>query len=410
MVKWQRNLYVITAAELIAIAGFSVVMPFLPFYVQELGITDPDQIKLWSGWLASAQAVTMAVMAPIWGILADRYGRKIMVERAMFGGAVIFIAMGLATSVQQLLVLRALQGVVTGTVPAATALVAASTPRDSSGHSLGILQTGIYLGGSLGPVMGGFVSDWLGYRAAFWLTSICLFLAGVAVHKLVEEQVNQSEQLQARQDNHAWDGVAKILKSGGLRLVFLVRLLERLGSRLVGPMLPLYIQELVTNTTALATIAGAISGAGAMAAAAGSFVLGKQSDRIGHRKMLLFSILGLAVFYVPQAWVSDPLQLGVLQVVTGFLMAGVLASVAALLANLVPEGRHGAVYGVNTTIVAAANALAPTAGAGLAIWLGLGPIFYVAAGLFAVGGAMTWLFMPRPATAPATAKKLRVLH
>jgi MFS family permease len=126
--------------------------------------------------------------------------------------------------------------------------------------------------------------------------------------------------------------------------------------------------------------------------------------------MLLLSIFGLALFYVPQAWVHNPLQLGVLQMASGFLMAGVLASVAALLANLVPEGRHGAVYGVNTTIVAVANALAPTAGAGLAIWLGLSPLFYVAAGFFAVGGVMTWLFMPRPAEAPTAAKKLRVSH
>ena len=110
MVDWKRNLYVIAAAELVAISGFAMVIPFLPFYVQELGVTDPDQVKIWSGWLFAAPSIAMAVMAPIWGALADRLGRKIMIERAMFSGALLYALMGIATSVQQLLALRALNG------------------------------------------------------------------------------------------------------------------------------------------------------------------------------------------------------------------------------------------------------------------------------------------------------------
>jgi DHA1 family multidrug resistance protein-like MFS transporter len=107
---WKRNLYVIWVAELVAIAGFSVVMPFLPYYVQELGVTDLEQVEMWSGLLVTGQAVTMAIFAPIWGSLADRYGRKLMVERAMFGGTILLGAMGLVHNVQQLAILRVLQG------------------------------------------------------------------------------------------------------------------------------------------------------------------------------------------------------------------------------------------------------------------------------------------------------------
>lgn len=394
MASWQRNLYVLTAAEMVAIVGFSVISPFLPYYVQELGITDPTRVMLWSGWLLSAHAISMAIMAPIWGLLADRYGRKIMVERAMFGGALLFLAMGWAQTVQQLLVLRVLQGGVTGTVSAATALVASTTPRDRSGSSLGILQTGIYLGASLGPLVGGLIADTLGYRAAFWITSFCLFLAGLAVHWFVSEKVSQSEQLVGREDGHLWDGLLVVLRSTSLWVIFLVRMMARLGGRVITPMLPLFIQELVVGSGRIATIAGAVSGSGALAAAAGASILGRASDKIGHRRVLLVCIFGIALCYLPQSLVTTPLQLGVLQVLAGFLMAGVLASVAALLARCVPEGRQGAMYGVNTTIVAGANALAPMIGASVAIWWGLRSIFLVATVLFALGGLFALWLLP----------------
>ena len=129
MEDWKRNLYVIWVAELVAIAGFSFVFPFQPYYVQELGVTDLKQVEFWSGLLFAAQAIPMAIFAPIWGSLSDRYGRKLMVERAMFGGAVVLAAMGLVQNVQQLVILRVIQGALTGTVAAATSLVASSTPR-----------------------------------------------------------------------------------------------------------------------------------------------------------------------------------------------------------------------------------------------------------------------------------------
>ncbi len=389
--SWRRNLYIITAAELVAVAGFTVVMPFLPYYVQDLGVTEPDQVKLWTGWLFSAHAITMAVMAPIWGLLADRHGRKIMVERAMFGGALLFAAMGVADSPQQVLVLRALQGCLTGTVPAATALVASTVPRERSGSSLGLLQTGIFLGASVGPFAGGAIADGLGYRAAFWVTSGCLFAAGLGVHWLVGEEFSRPEKLA---DQRLWEGLLIVLQTPSLRALFLIRMVARLASRVVWPMIPLFIQEIVVGTDRLATVAGSVSGAATLASAVGAFLLGRASDRVGHRKLLILCSLGMALGYLPQSRVTSPLQLALLQMVVGFLMAGVLASIAASLAALVPEGRQGAVYGVNTTVVAGANSLAPLLGAGVAIAWGLRPVFLVAAGLFLLGGILALWLMP----------------
>ena len=120
-------------------------MPFLPYYVQDLGVTDPEQVAIWSGVVSAGHGIAMAIFSPIWGSLADRYGRKVMVERAMFGGALIICAMGFVDNVQQLAILRTIQGGLTGTIPAATTLVASSAPREKSGYALGLLQMAIYM-------------------------------------------------------------------------------------------------------------------------------------------------------------------------------------------------------------------------------------------------------------------------
>ena len=313
MEAWQRNLYVIWVSQLVAIIGFSVVFPFLPYYVQELGVTELHQVELWSGVLFATQAVTMAIFAPIWGALSDRYGRKLMVQRAMFGGAVTLAAMGFAQNVWQLAVLRAIQGMLTGTVAAATTLVASSTPRERSGYALGLLQMAIWTGASLGPLLGGLVADTWGYRAAFWVTGILLFLAGLTVWRFVEEDFEPPTRDKDSSGGGFWEGVRLVVRQRPLISLFSIRFIVRLGVRLIGPVLPLFVQSLVPPTARLATITGLISGVQAGASAIGAVTLGRASDRIGYRRVLLACTVAGAILYVPQFFVTTPWQLLILQ-------------------------------------------------------------------------------------------------
>jgi DHA1 family multidrug resistance protein-like MFS transporter len=391
---WKRNLYVIWFAELVAISGFAVVFPFLPFYVQDLGVTDPDQVKLWSGVVFASQAVTMAVFAPIWGSLADRYGRKLMVQRAMFGGAFVLTAMGLVQNVQQLTILRAIQGMLTGTVPAATTLVASSTPRERSGYALGLLQMAVWTGASVGPLLGGVVADTWGYRAAFWITGACLFLAGLTVWRFVVEDFKPPAPDEA--GSGFWDGLKLVLCHHSLMSLFSIRFTVRLAVRLIEPVLPLFIQSLLPPTARVASITGLISGVRAATGAFGAVALGRASDRIGYRRVLLASAAIVSLLYVPQFFVGTPWQLLVLQAALGFVMSGVLASISALLANLAPEGRQGAVYGVDSSVVSAANAVGPLLGASLAATFSLRAPFLLAGGAFALAAVMAWFLVPKP--------------
>ncbi len=401
MEAWRRNLYVIWVAELAALAGFSMVIPFLPYYVQELGISELHQVELWSGVLFTTQAVTMTIFSPIWGSLADRYGRKVMVQRAMFGGAIVIGLMGFVQNVWQLAILRAIQGMLTGTVPAATTLVASSAPRERSGYALGLLQMAVWTGASVGPLLGGLVADAWGYRAAFWVTGGLLFVAGLTVWRFVEEQFTPPRREAGSPDGGFWAGLRLVARSHALLSVFSIRVLVRLGMRMLGPILPLFIQSLVPTTARVASLTGLISGAGAASSAVGAVTLGRASDRIGYRRVLLTCTFLAAVLYVPQFFVVNPWQLLVLQVLLGLVMSGVLASISALQANLAPEGHQGAVYGVDASVVSAANAVAPMLGASVAAAWGLRVPFLLAAGALFLACGLSWLLIPRAQPQPS---------
>jgi DHA1 family multidrug resistance protein-like MFS transporter len=392
---WRRNLTIIWVTQLVAISGFSIVFPFLPYYVQELGVTDLRDVELWSGVLFATQAVTMAIFAPIWGTLSDRYGRKLMVQRAMFGGAVTLAAMGFVQDVWQLAVLRAVQGMLTGTVSAATTLVASSAPRERSGYALGLLQMAVWSGASVGPLLGGLVADTWGYRAAFWVTGVLLFVAGLAVWRFVEEDFVPPARDKDKSGGGFWDGVKLVIHQRPLVSLFSIRFIVRLGIRLIGPVLPLFVQSLVPPAARLATITGLISGVQAGTSAIGAVTLGRASDRIGYRRVLLACTVAAVILYVPQFFVTTVWQLLILQGAVGLVMSGVLASISALLATLAPEGRQGAVYGVDASVVSAANAVAPMLGASVAAAVGLRAPFLLTAGGLALASGLVWLLLPR---------------
>jgi len=392
--RWQRNLAAIWVAEMVAISGFTVFMPFMPYYVQELGVTRLEEVEFWSGLLISSQAVTMAAVAPLWGSLADRYGRKVMVVRAMFGGSVVIALMGFTQNVGQLVALRTIQGVLTGTVPAATTLVASSAPPERRGYALGLLQMAIYLGASAGPMLGGLIADHLGYRVTFWVTAGFLFGAGLLVATLVHETFISPEKADGQKGPHLWDGLVLVLRTRALMAVFGIRVLVRMGMRIVGPMLPLFVQEIAASGTKVASLTGTIEGVAAAASAVAAVILGRVSDRIGYRRILLACGTAACVSFGLMSRAQSPTQLLILRALGGMFMGGIVASVSALQAALAPKDRFGAVYGVDTSVVSAANALAPMMGAGLAAGWGLSSVFLGAAAMYGVATVVVAAVVP----------------
>jgi DHA1 family multidrug resistance protein-like MFS transporter len=404
-ISWQRNLAAIWVTEFVAIAAFAVAVPFLPFFVQELGVQGERAIRLWSGLVFSTHAIAMGICGPIWGALSDRYGRKVMVERAMFGGAVVIALIGWAQNMGQFMVLRALWGGLTGTITAATTLVAATTPRRHAGYALGLLQMAIYTGSSTGPLLGGMVADAFGYRATFWVTGALLFVAGLGVSIFVREDftpvARPAEKEQPSDGNRlplhrrVLAQLAPVLGSSALLAMLGVHLLARTGTQMMTPVLPLFIQAILPAEARLATITGLISGVSGALGAVGALGLGRLGDRIGHRGILVCCATAAAALYVPQYFAGGTTALLFLQGGTGLAMGGILASISASLARLSPEGQEGIVYGVQGTAISIAQGVGPMLGSVLMAWVGLRMPFLAAAALLAAAAIAAFCLLPK---------------
>ena len=396
MKNWQRNFQTLWLAELIALMGWGFIQPFLPYFIQELGVTDLAQVELYSGLALAVSAVAQVLVSPIWGALADRFGRKIMVERAMISGTVLYFAMSMVQDVNSLLVIRFLTGALTGSIAAATTLVAASVPRERAGYALGMLQTAVYLGTLIGPLVGGLVAEGYGYRAAMVVTS----LLWLGVSLLVHFRVTENFQPVGRRGggDGGWGGLREVLRSRTIVSVFAVRVLTRMGDRVMLPVMPLFVQSLLVEGAPVASITGLVTGAGAATSAIGAAVLGRVSDRRGTRTVLLVCSAGAVAAFVPHYFVTDVLQLTLLQLIVNFFLGGTLTAVSALLAGLAPDGRQGVVYGLDHSAASAGNAIGPMLGAAIAMTLGIRAGFLFVAGLFLVSGLASIRLTPsRPA-------------
>ncbi|GAB4441907.1 MAG: MFS transporter [Anaerolineae bacterium] len=391
---WQRTLIIMFFSQLTSAVGFSLIFPFLPLYVEELSAGAGLGVEFWSGMVVSAQAFTMMIAAPVWGALSDRHGRKMMVQRATFGGAVIIGLMGFVTSAEQLVLLRAIQGLVTGTVSAANALVAAVTPRQHTGVAMGTLQMGLWTGVAVGPLIGGFLSDAFGYQITFVITGALLFIAGVTVTFGVKEQF-ASKQAAARRTSII-GGWRHVFATPGVSATFSARFLSGLSRAMLIPFIPLLVALLMPSEDLVNTVTGLIVGVASGAATFTAVYLGRLGDRVGHRRIFIGSALILAFALLPQSLVTDTWQLLVLRILDGAASGGIVASLSALLAEYSTPGEEGAVYGLDNASVAASRAVAPLIGSAVALLIGLRGTF-VAAGLISLATALLALrLIPEP--------------
>ena len=372
MVDWRRNLYVLFMVQVLSVAGFSLVFPFLPLYVAELGVATRGSVAFWSGMVFSAQAVTMMVSSPIWGAVADRYGRKPMLVRATLGGAVMVVLMGFAQSAEQLVLIRIVQGMLTGVVSATSALVAATVPKEKSGESLGLIQTGIWVGVAVGPLIGGLVSVALGYRASFWITGGALALAGVAVIFWVREDF---EPLPVQKRVNFWEGYKKLLRAPDMASLYSVSFLQSLGRSVTMPIMAFFFVELLSSSDGAVVMTGLSMGAKAAVGSVSAIYLGKLSDRIGHEKVLTAGAVIAVLVYLPQAFVANVWQLLFLQALTGVCAGAIMPATSALLNMRTPQGAHGTTFGLGNSVSSGGRIVAPILGAAVYPLIGMRGVF-----------------------------------
>jgi DHA1 family multidrug resistance protein-like MFS transporter len=392
---WQRTLYIMFFAQLITAVGFSSIFPFLPLYVEALGTNTHLSVELLAGLVFSAQAFTMMIASPVWGSLADRYGRKLMVVRAMLGGSVILLLMAFVRSAEQLVLLRGIQGFITGTLAASNALVASITPRKHTGYAMGLLQVGLGSGVALGPVIGGTVADAYGYGAAFYITAALLFSAGLLVLLGVHEEFEPSTVKTERQNGFV-ESWREVLAATGVPMTYTMRFLSQLGRMMIVPVAPLFIQTLLVDTSRVNTFTGLVIGAASAATTISAVYLGRLGDRIGHRRIFITSAVIGGLVYLPQSLVTAGWQLLALQAAAGVTLGGIIPAISALLARYTRAGEEGSVYGLDNSINAGARSLAPLLGSGVALWFSLRATFVATGLLFLMMGMLAAWYLPKP--------------
>ena len=378
--------------------GLSFILPFLVFYLRDLGVTGEAETRKWAGWLAAAPALTQMVFAPIWGIVGDRFGRKPMVLRAMFGISAMTLLMAFARTPGQLLVIRLVEGALSGTIAANMALVAAITPRERTGYAMGVLQASSQAGHMIGPLIGGLIADNFGYRPSFLAGSAIVLLAGLMIQFFTHE-------------THRRDIVEKTrTRSFSLSFVtvgFIVCLLTMfqisVARNLAMPLFPLFIKALHGSKN-VATITGGILTAGAIVAVGATSILGRLSDSWGHKRMLITCALSMSAVTLLHAAAGSIWHLAVFRCLLGFATAGLRPSVMALLRHSVPSRDIGKTLGITESFRCLGQVLGPVSGGYIAAQFsgtaGFRAAFLAAGSAMAIVPMMAAWLLRRPRTTP----------
>jgi DHA1 family multidrug resistance protein-like MFS transporter len=381
------------AVQFVMSIAFSIVSPIMPLFLPALGVGSEGAVDLWAGVLAAATSFVAIFTAPIWGGLSDRYGRKLMVLRSTFGIAVFTFLMGLAQSPWHMLALRAGMGALAGFTSAATVMVATAVPERRMGYGLGWLSTGQLVGSLIGPLVGGGLADASGsYRFPFFFAGVIAMGAFVCTLVLVPERFTPPDARGRKPSLMTALGV--IASSGGLLPLVVVMLMAQFATQAVQPVVTLFVREMLGYRPDLATLAGLAFSVTGLAGVLAVPVLGKRSDAIGYRRVLLISLAGAALFTAPQALPLGYWAFVVERFGLGLFVGGVLPAANALVGRLTPPAQRGFVYGTISSAYFVGNTLGPLSGGAVAATVGINWVFAMTATLLMLNLAWVWAKVP----------------
>ncbi|WP_105178989.1 multidrug efflux MFS transporter [Streptococcus suis] len=373
---WKQNLKVAWLGNFLTGTSFTLVMPFISVFVEELGVGS-GQVEYYAGLAVSVNALAAALMAPIWGSLADRYGRKPMMVRAAF--AMIFTMGGMAfvPNVFWLLALRVLNGVFTGYIPNATALIASQVPKDKTGYALGTLSTGAVAGNLIGPTLGGILAEMFGVHTVFLLVGLLYAIVVLLTVFYIREDfvpIKKGEEMSVKE---VFEQVKDRQMLVGL---FVTSMIIIAAAQAVVPILTLYVRHL-GQTDNLLFVAGFIISLPGMASLVTSGYLGKIGDRIGHHRLLLIALTYSLLINVFCVFAENPFQLGLLRFMYGFGTGALLPSVNSLLTKLTPKEGISRIFSYNQLFNNLGSVVGPMMGSAVAAHMGYDWVFYLSSGL-----------------------------
>lgn len=364
--SWKRNLWVLSTATFIAAVGFSLTTPFLPRFLQDLGLK--QGLSMWSGIMFAVNSATYAIMAPVWGSLADRHGKRVMLLRSGLGIAATYVLMGICANHWQLLGLRALNGVLSGFIPSSIMLVATNTPDMNLGFALGIIQTAVSMGNIMGPAIGGYSAKLLGVRSTFFMGAAVLAVAAIWAFLGTREVVKPpAERTSVVRD------VFSVMDNKVLRVVILSQLLVQTSLMVIQPTLMLFVQQITRANAEVVT--GVLFSVAGLSMAIGAPLLGKIKNANYLGVMVIGTVAG-GVMMLVQGLSRSTWMLGGERFVFGFANAAMAVSASVLLAQYADPSERGRTFGVYNGITSLGSVFGPLLGGVLGESFGLASPFF----------------------------------
>ena len=382
METWKRTVYISLVCVFCTAFGVSQLAPILPLYFHDLGVQTPEAMSLWSGLATGATYIIVCLAAPFWGRVADKKGRKITLIRSSFGMALCNALIAFQTTPEGVVLIRLIQGLVSGFYSASITLIASETPIERTGWALGLLASANLAGSLIGPLLGGYIADTVGIRNDFIIVGALMGLAGVLatifIHENYVPQPNP-EKLSIRKLKEQIPEFNSIVALCVASFIYAICIMS------LQPVISVYIKGIVpSDTENLAFIAGAVFSAMGIAQLMSSSPLGKLVDKIGPRKVLVVSLIYVGILNIPQAYVSDVYQLAIIRFLQGFGLGGMLPALNTYLSSKTPREFTGQVFSYNQSCLFFGYFLGSVGGASLMVWLGFTTLFWVSGGLFII--------------------------
>lgn len=378
-INWKDNLRIAWLGSFLTGACISLVVPFMPIFVEQLGV-EPSQVTFYSGLAISVSAISAACISPLWGILADRYGRKPMMIRAGLAMTITMGGLAFVPNVYWLLALRLLNGVFTGFVPNATALIASQVPKDKSGYALGTLSSGVVAGTLTGPFVGGMIAEVFGIRNVFLMVGGFLFLAAILTIFFIKEDFHPASKGKAIQTKDLFTSVKYPYLLFNL---FATSFVIQVAAQSIGPILALYVRDLGQKENLL-FVSGLIVSSMGLSSMMSSGVMGRLGDKVGNHRLLIVAQAYSALIYLLCANASTPLELGIYRFLFGLGTGALVPGINALLSRMTPKAGISRVFAFNQVFFYLGGVIGPLAGSVVAEQFGYHSVFYATAACVAL--------------------------
>ena len=382
METWKRTVYISLICVFCTSFGVSQLAPILPLYFHDLGVQTPSAMSLWSGLATGATYLIVCLVAPFWGRIADKKGRKITLIRSSFGMALCNILLAFQTTPEGVVIIRLIQGLVNGFYSATITLIASESPIERTGWALGLLASANLAGSLIGPLLGGYIADTIGIRNDFILVGILMGLAGLLATIFIHENYVPKPNVEKLSISKLKEQIPEFNSIVALCVASFIYAICIMSLQ---PVISVYIKGIVpSNTENLAFIAGAVFSAMGIAQLISSSPLGKLVDKIGPRKVLVVSLIYVGLFNIPQAYVTDVYQLALIRFLQGFGLGCMLPALNTYLSSKTPREFTGQVFSYNQSSLFLGYFLGAVGGASLMAWLGFTTLFWVSGGLFII--------------------------